>query len=336
MRQSDQPTAPGAARLLLTAALALGACLAHAKDPSYVGSVHTVGTDAVGAVARGTVFLDANRNSRLDTGERGIADVDNLDELYAIVGDRPALGLSGHTHTIEQIMPGEHFHGWQENTGTGPAQFHQIVTGAVSGSWWAGDLDDAGIPHATQRLGSPRGYYVLDFDGADYVDTYLRFGGSADQQFHASFNTPRFRRWAADLFAYVDLHGAPSEVPPPVTINDLGDMNMLTHADLGGGTWVAVNVWNGSRQSMVSVAVDGGAPIAAARTQPGTGEGSLSGPEYADPWAVALQSTNGRMAVRNDRGGDDTAGFTTWRGTRWSGVAGPFQAWMLTRRSSHL
>ena len=603
MRQSDQPTAPGAARLLLAAALALGACLAHAKDPSYVGSVHTVGTDAAGTVASGTVFLDANRNSRLDTGERGIADVpvsngrevvvsgadgryeipayddmnlfitkpagystpvdadlvpqfayihkvagspplrfggieptgplpravnfpliedpagdrfqclvfgdtqpytnqevsfvrdtvgkmlverdnsavecllfegdvmgddlslfgrfkrivaaggvpqyyvggnhdldfdaeddahsfdtfrrewgpeyysfdigqvhfvvldnvrypcngvddhefcdpgrrptyngiihqrqltwlrndlahvpkekllvisahipfvtytdataqkhqvDNLDELYEIVGDRPALGLSGHTHTTEQIVPGEHFHGWQENTGTGPAQFHQIVTGAVSGSWWAGDLDDAGIPHATGRLGSPRGYYVLDFDGAGYVDTYVRFGGRADEQFHASFNTPRFRRWAADLFAYVDLHGAPSEVPPPVTINDLGDMNMLTRADLRGGTWVAVNVWNGSRNSTVSVTVDGGTPIAATRTQPGTGEGSLSGPEHADPWAVALQSTNGRMAVRSDRGGDDTAGFTTWRGVRWSGVAGPFQAWMLTSRSSHL
>ena len=72
------------------------------------------------------------------------------------------------------------------------------------------------------------------------------------------------------------------------------------------------------------------------RQSAGTGEGSLSGPEYADPWAVALQSTNGRMAVRSDRGGGDTAGFTTWRGVRWSGVAGPFQAWMLTRRSSHL
>ena len=110
--------------------------------------------------------------------------VDNLDELYAIVADRPALGLSGHTHTTEQIEPGE--------------------------------------------------------------------------RFHASFNTPRFRRWAADLFAYVDLYGAPSDIPPPVTINDLGDMNLLTRADL--------------------------------------------------------------------RGGDDTAGFTTWRGVRWSGVAGPFPA----------
>ena len=64
--------------------------------------------------------------------------------------------------------------------------------------------------------------------------------------------------------------------------------------------------------------------------------GEHVGPEYADPWAVARQSTNGRMAVRNDRGGDDTAGFTTWRGVRWSGVAGPFPAGMLTKRSSHL
>ena len=603
MRQTDKRAGAGAARLLLAAALALLACLAHAKDPGYRGTVHTVGTNAVGTVARGTVFLDANRNSRLDAGERGIAgvlvsngrevvasgadgryeipayddmnlfitkpagysspldeelvpqfayihkvagspplrfggieptgplprainfpliedpvgdrfqclvfgdtqpytnqevsfvrdtlgkmlvsrdnsavecllfegdvmgddlslygrfkrivapggvpqyyvggnhdldfdadddahsfdtfrrewgpeyysfdigqvhfvvldnvrypcngvddhpfcnparrptyngviherqlawlrndlahvpqqkllvisahipfvtytdataqkhQVDNLDELYAIVGERPALGLSGHTHTTEQIMPGEHFHGWREHTGTGPAAFHQIVTGAVSGSWWAGDLDDAGIPHATQRLGAPRGYYVLDFDGADYVDTYLKFGGSADEQFHASFNTPRFRRWAKDLFAYVDLYGAPSDIPPPVTINDLGDMNMLTRADLRGGTWVAVNVWNGSQQSTVSVAVDDGAPISAVRTQPGKGERALSGPEYADPWAVALQSTNGRIAVRSDRGGDDTAGFTTWRGVRWSGVAGPFQGSMLTKRSNHL
>ena len=224
----------------------------------------------------------------------------------------------------------------QDTLGTGPAAFHQIVTGAVSGSWWAGDLDDAGIPHATQRLGSPRGYYVLDFDGADYVDTCVRFGGSAGEQFHASFNTPRFRRWAADLFAYVDLYGAPSAIPPPVTINDLGDMNLLTRADLRGGTWVAVNVWNGSRRSTVSVAIDGGAPVGAVRTEPGNGERARSGPEYADPWAVARQSTNGRMAVRSDRGGDDTAGFTTWRGVRWSGVAGPFPAGMLTKRSSHL
>ena len=101
--------------------------------------------------------------------------VDNLDELYAIVGDRPALGLSGHTHTTEQIVPGEHFHGWQENTGTGPAQFPP-------------DRDRRGVGllvgRRPGRRGNPArrpggwahraGYYVLDFDGAGYVDTYVR------------------------------------------------------------------------------------------------------------------------------------------------------------------
>ena len=75
MNHRDNRTVAGATRLLLAAALALAACLAHAKDPSYVGAVHTVGTDAVGTVARGSVFLDANRNSRPDAGERGIVGV---------------------------------------------------------------------------------------------------------------------------------------------------------------------------------------------------------------------------------------------------------------------
>ena len=262
--------------------------------------------------------------------------IDNLAELYAIVGDRPALGLSGHTHTTEQIIPGEHFAGWQEATATGPAPFHQIVTGAVSGSWWAGDLDGRGIPHATQRLGAPRGYYEFAFDGPNYVDTYRTFGEPPDAQMHASFNTPRFRHWAETLFTFAEHHGAPSAATPPVTVSDLGDMNMLTLNDLDEGTWVAINVWNGSRDSTVSVSIDGEAAIEAKRSQSGTGEPAHIGPDYADPLAMARQATQGRLTFRSTEGGDATAGFTTWRGHRWSGAAGPFPAWMLTRRSSHL
>ncbi len=262
--------------------------------------------------------------------------VDNLDALYEIIGDRPALALSGHTHTTEQIMPGEYFEGWEENTGTGPAKFHQIVTGAVSGSWWAGDLNDKGVPHSTQRLGSPRGYYVLDFDGADYVDTYMTFEGEKSEQMHASFNTPRFREWADKIFSFVELYDVPSEVTPPVTINDLGDPKMLTRADLEGESWVAVNVWNGSKQSTVEVSIDGGEPVTATRTQAGEGEAVLAGVEYADPYAIAKQATQGRSTFRSAQGGDETAGFTTGRGGEWVGAAGPFQSWLLSRRSSHL
>ncbi|MEM7498769.1 MAG: calcineurin-like phosphoesterase family protein [Pseudomonadota bacterium] len=262
---------------------------------------------------------------------------DNLHALYDIIGGRPVLGLAGHTHTTEQILPGEHYHGWEEATGTGPAAFHQIITGGLSGSWWAGDLNDQGVPHGTQRLGSPRGYYVLSFDGARYTDTYRAFGRSEDEQLHASFNTPRFREWAEKLFAYADAYPVPADVLPPVTINDLGDMNMLTREDLEEGTWLAVNVWNGSDQSKVAVSINGGTPMTATRTQKGEGEAALKGPEHADPLALARQATQGRQTFRSAAGGDETAGYQTWKGTSWaSPVAGPFQPWMLTRGSSHL
>ncbi len=114
------------------------------------------------------------------------------------------LCLSGHTHTTEQILPGEAFEGFEAHSGVGKQPFHQIVTNGVSGSWWADDLKDARIPHGTQRLGAPRGYYLLEFDGANYVDSYLTFSAPPDRQMHASFNTPRFRECAEKLFAYVN------------------------------------------------------------------------------------------------------------------------------------
>ncbi len=261
---------------------------------------------------------------------------DNFAQLVDIIGDRPALGLVGHTHTTENLLPGEQYEGWMPNTGVGPAPFHQIVTGGVSGAWWAGDLNDEGIPHGTQRLGSPRGYYLFDFDGSDYRDTYVAFGNDDSDQLHASFNTPRFRAWAEKLFAFAESYPIPADVLPPVTINDLGDMYMLTREDLEGGTWVAVNVWNGSRDSSVEVIINGGEPLHGVRTQAGEGEAMRQGARFADPLAVAKQSTQGRMAFRSAQGGDDTAGYQTWKGTTWAGQPGPFKPWMLTRQSNHL
>ncbi len=261
---------------------------------------------------------------------------DNLAALYDIIGHRPALGLAGHTHTTEQILPGESFAGWQEITGTSSAAFHLIITGAVSASWWAGDLNDHGVPHATQRLGAPRGYYVIDFDGASYVDTYRTFGGDEAQQMSVSFSTPRFRAWAEKLFAYADIYNPPLDVVPPVTINDLGDRNMLTLDDLADGSWVAINVWNGTKDSVVTVSINGGEAIEAERTQKGEGEAAHVGVDFTDPWALAKQSTTGRTAFRSIENGEATDGFQTWRGFQWEGPPGPFPRHLLTRKSNHL
>jgi len=270
-----------------------------------------------------------------DAGEQK-HQTDNLADLYAIVGDRKVLGLSGHTHTTEQILPGESYAGWQEHTGTDKAHFHMIITGALSGSWWAGDLNDQGVPRATQSLGAPRGYYVMEFDGTNYVDTYRTFGQDKTQQMHVSFNTPRFRKWAERLYAFADAYPLPGDATPPVTVNDLGDPMLVTVEDLNEGTWAAVNVWNGSKESKVTVSIDGDTPITAERTQQGEGEGAYSGPEFADPLALSKQATNGRMAFRSVLGGEATEGFEIWRGVEWKGTPGPFPASMLVRNSSHL
>ena len=45
-----------------------------AKDASYIGSIETISGSSDG-MARGTVFLDANRNSRRDAGETGVEGV---------------------------------------------------------------------------------------------------------------------------------------------------------------------------------------------------------------------------------------------------------------------
>ena len=261
---------------------------------------------------------------------------DNFADLADIVAGRPTLGLSGHTHTTENLIEGTSYDGWEANTGLAAAPFHQIVTGAVSGSWWAGDRGTDGLPHGTQRLGSPRGYYKISFNGPQYVDTYHAFGKDEDEQLHASFNTPRFRAWSEKLLGYIELYGAPSDVLPPVTINDLGDLYMITTDDLAGGTWVAVNVWNGSKDSTVSVSLNGAAGFDGTLIQDGNGEAKKKGLNYADPLALALQSTQSDMTIRSDSGGDETAGFQTWKGTEWVGVAGPLGAWMLTDNSAHL
>lgn len=71
----DRVVRRGVGALLLTATLLVPTFFVHAKDPVYVGSVQAVRGDAVSDIARGTVFLDADRDSRLDLGEKGIPSV---------------------------------------------------------------------------------------------------------------------------------------------------------------------------------------------------------------------------------------------------------------------
>jgi hypothetical protein len=149
----------------------------------------------------------------------------NTPDIYALLEGRPSLALSGHTHTLEQIRPGELFAGWQTafTEPLGPSPIPQVVTGATCGGWWSGDFDDQGIPQAWDRVGSPRGHLVFDFHGNRYKDRFRATGKPRERQMSVSFLSPTFTAWYDALASWLST---PAETRPsvtPVGINDLPD-----------------------------------------------------------------------------------------------------------------
>ena len=93
-----------------------------------------------------------------------LTNVGNRQELYRLIEKRPyTLSISGHTHWHAHHYIGEE-DGWQ-----GAEPHHHIINVTVSGSWWKGNKDGAGIPHTTMRDGAPNGYSIITFDGTSHT-----------------------------------------------------------------------------------------------------------------------------------------------------------------------
>ena len=139
--------------------------------------------------------------------------VENRTELYRLIEQRPyTLSISGHTHwQAHQFIVKED--GWE-----GAKPHHHIVNVTVCGTWWKGEKDERGIPHATMRDGAPNGYTIMSFDGTSHILDFKAARQPADYQFH--------------------IH-APNEVA----------------ASAAATTPVYVNVFNGSKDSSVRMRV---------------------------------------------------------------------------------
>ena len=146
--------------------------------------------------------------------------VENRTELYRLIEKRPhTLSISGHTHwhAHQYITQAD---GWQ-----GAEPHHHIVNVTVSGTWWKGEKDELGIPHATMRDGAPNGYSIITFDGTNHTLDFKAARQPADYQM--------------SIFA-------PSEIT----------------SGKSGETEVYVNVFNGSEKSKVSLKIgESGKPI---------------------------------------------------------------------------
>ncbi len=102
-------------------------------------------------------YLDPNEPA-MNTADRA--------ELLGLLGGRPSVSFSGHTHTTEH-----HYFGAEDDNPGSVPHHHHVMT-AVSGSWWSGPFDHRGIAVAASRDGSPNGFHVLSIDGNRYTTRF--------------------------------------------------------------------------------------------------------------------------------------------------------------------
>lgn len=95
----------------------------------------------------------------------------NRDDLFAAVAGRPVLALTAHLHRVMRA-----FHHYGGNT------IPELGAGATCGFWWVGERDWQGVPMALQQGGTPRNYFVIDFDGPRYTFRCKGVGLDAAQQ----------------------------------------------------------------------------------------------------------------------------------------------------------
>ena len=95
----------------------------------------------------------------------------NSDSLFAAVGSRPVLALTAHLHRVMRT-----FHHYGGNT------IPELGAGATCGFWWVGERDWQGVPMALQQGGTPRNYFVIDFNGPHYTFRCKGVGLDAAQQ----------------------------------------------------------------------------------------------------------------------------------------------------------
>lgn len=250
--------------------------------------------------------------------ESPIHQLDQVKEVYQLLQGRPAVHVSGHTHSIENLKKGDSYGPWKQVMGVDALPFPHLVAGAISGDWYSGDLDDRGVPMAYQRDGGKPGLVTLDVTGTSFAERFTVRGEDDAQQLNVGVNSPHWRSWFTALDTWRKEHpNDETRQTPPLNANDLGDPHLVTTDDLAKGTWLTTNFWMGATDAKVTVRLDGGDARAAQRTQPAKGEGQLSGAAYADPVAATRQLSVGRTAQESTSGDADAQGYRLYNGSQF-------------------
>ena len=163
----------------------------------------------------------------------------DLPEFLALIGERPCVSFSGHTHTTEH-----HYFGAADGYAGATPHHHHVMT-AVSGSWWSGPFDHRGIAAADSRDGSPNGFHVLSIDGKSYTT-----------RFHPA-NEPNGRQMRITLDS--EFHRAGRELYRDVRMGAL--LGSPIPRENAYATDVIVNVFDGGPRTKVAYRIGNRAPV---------------------------------------------------------------------------
>jgi hypothetical protein len=135
----------------------------------------------------------------------------NLDKILTELSKFPyTFSISAHNHTISQYMISNE-EGWLRDK-----PHHHFNAGATCGDWWQGTLDEAGLPAATMRDGSPNGYVVATFQGNKYTMDYKASRQPESHQMNIFApkvvgNTKNLNGWNNDMLYVNFFTGTPGD-----------------------------------------------------------------------------------------------------------------------------
>lgn len=164
----------------------------------------------------------------------------NKKDLFKILSGHTVYAAHGHTHTTEH-----HYFGPADGF-DGPQPLHSHVLTTVSGSWWSGPNDARGIAMAMQRDGTPNGYHIARFDGADMSVRFKPASQPETNQMRIMFDS-QFHQMAAPIFKDY-RHGGLTA-------------GRIT-ADQVSSTDILVNFFDGGPRTTLTVSVNGADPVA--------------------------------------------------------------------------
>ncbi|MCH2111216.1 MAG: calcineurin-like phosphoesterase C-terminal domain-containing protein, partial [Planctomycetes bacterium] len=132
----------------------------------------------------------------------------NRDELFRLIEPfEKSVSVAAHTHT-------QRVHEFTKNDGWMGAEPHtHVVHVTPCGSWWSGEPDQRGIPHATMSDGAPNGWLEWSFTEKDWAFQFEASGPQRNESMHAT----------------------------------------LQPASSGDGGTISVNVWGGTPRTHVEV-----------------------------------------------------------------------------------